>query len=110
MKPQPQLSPFAVTLMRGLAEQIRAHVETKIKPLHDRIAALEARACPSYEGVFQQGRSYVEGSLVTDHGALWIAKRATQSRPGQDGDFQLIVKKGSFDHPPQRTATSQRGR
>ena len=44
-----------------------------------------------YEGVFEDGKSYRQGSVITDHGSLWIAKQTTTGRPPSDS-WQLAVK------------------
>lgn len=48
-----------------------------------------------YQGVYQAGRSYVEGDTVTYGGSLWHCGTATTARPG-DGvtGWQLAVKRG----------------
>jgi hypothetical protein len=49
-----------------------------------------------YRGVHREGR-YAAGDAVTHQGSLWIARAATERRPGSEGgaqDWQLAVKKG----------------
>ena len=50
-----------------------------------------------YVGVFQQGKTYDEGDVVTWGGSTWhCARRATDTKPGTgDGAWTLIVKAGT---------------
>jgi len=57
-----------------------------------RLAEFERRPALKYMGVWREGRAYGEGTLTTDHGALWFAKRATGMRPGAGDDWQLTCK------------------
>ena len=86
-------------LFRGMAPAIKVFVESKIEaalaPLEKRIAVLEKRPEVKYEGIYRAGHPYGLGSLVTDHGALWLAETATEQRPGGAASgWKLIVKAG----------------
>jgi|SRR5579862_649681 len=48
---------------------------------------------PRYEGVWHEG-SYEKGLMVTFGGNLWSAIKATEAKPGTNGDWILCVKKG----------------
>jgi integrin beta 3 len=51
---------------------------------------------PMHKGVWSDAAPYDEDDVVTEKGSLWIAKRATTSRPGEGAsDWQLVVKRGS---------------
>jgi hypothetical protein len=48
-----------------------------------------------YRGIFNENAAYERGDVATWAGSSWIAlKAAPQGKPGQSGDWQLIVKKG----------------
>lgn len=88
-------SPFVSrkTLDRAF-ETIGRWTGTKLKPLEDRIAKLEARNAVRHRGIWRDGKSYPEASLCTHSGSLWIAKRKTKARPGQSDNWQLVCKGG----------------
>jgi hypothetical protein len=70
-------------------------VEKKLLPLlEQRIAALEAQPRIRYVGTWRESELYAEANLVTDRGGLWLARTATYRRPGDNDDWQLIVKSG----------------
>ena len=64
-----------------------------VKALLQRIKALEERPQAVYRGVWAEG-SYEFGDQVTQAGGLWHAKRSTESKPGSDDSWKLIVKRG----------------
>lgn len=48
-----------------------------------------------YQGVYQSGRTYVEGDTVTYGGSLWHCGNVTTARPGDGAtSWQLAVKRG----------------
>lgn len=48
-----------------------------------------------YREIYREGQDYEPGDAVTFGGSLWIALRATQSKPGDGSpDWRLAVKKG----------------
>lgn len=59
-----------------------------------------------YRGVWEAGRTYLEGDAVTDGGAVWVAKATTTQRPEDQGaeprDWQLAVKRGRDGKPGPR--------
>lgn len=48
----------------------------------------------SFEGVYQDGQTYDKGNLVTWAGSSWHCNTATMSKPGESGDWTLMVKRG----------------
>jgi hypothetical protein len=50
-------------------------------------------------GVWQSGRVYPKGVCITDDGGRWAAQRTTTARPGTNGDWRLIVKRGRDGKP-----------
>lgn len=100
-----KLTPANEILMSGIGEVIRTHVDAKLRPLQQKIEELEKRAVPKWQGTYREGEVYVEASLTTHGGSLWLAKRSTMNKPGHE-DWVLVVKRGDHD---QRTVTSNRG-
>jgi hypothetical protein len=63
--------------------------------LSKRIKDLEARKMPEYRGIWQDGETYPESSLVTSQGSLWISKAQTKGvRPGDGSCWELAAKRG----------------
>jgi hypothetical protein len=85
-----------------LLEETDAVIIKELRALRVRAAALEAevetlkaRPLQKWAGVFVEGTSYAEASLVTKSGSLWVATTTTTSIPGAaNGDWRLIVKRG----------------
>jgi hypothetical protein len=88
---------FEDDLAKELAELIRHHVDTAIKPLQKRLERLELRGELKYCGVWQQ-QKYQPGCLVTLGGGLWHCEMHTESRPGTDACWRLAVKSGGRSH------------
>ena len=81
-------------------EKIRA-LEEHNAALEKRILELEERPELKYLGVWESSKSYDPGNVVTDHGAMWVARRTPTRRPG-DGDsgWQLAVQRGRDARTP----------
>jgi len=92
---------------------VREFVEAQTEPLQARIAeleaqdaqrareldtvrtkcaALEARAVVEYHGVWSP-RDYNGGAMVTLDSNLWIARQATNTRPGVSDAWQLAQRR-----------------
>ena len=70
--------------------------KARIVALEERLTLLEQqKAAPGcrWEGVYRPEHRYSAGSLVTDHGSLWLCTRTTDARPPSP-DHVLIVKRG----------------
>jgi hypothetical protein len=60
-----------------------------------------------YRGVHVDGNAYQAGDSTTFNGSLWIARRATDKRPGVNkDDWQLAVKKGTDGRPGENGANA----
>ena len=97
-------------MVAGIASVVKQYVEQRLtrlsemlgeeagmmeKRLADRIGSLERRRELCYRGVWQPATSYVENSVVTQDGSLFIAKEETTLKPGDgNGAWQLAVKRG----------------
>jgi hypothetical protein len=74
-----------------------------VEPLGARIAALEKELAEtkaakpnfadSYIGVWQPGL-HERGCCATWEGSLWICRVDTTAKPGANGDWQMLVKRG----------------
>jgi hypothetical protein len=61
-----------------------------------RFAELQVRTFADlYQGVFEPEKVYARGLLATWGGSLWLALNETRSKPGEDGDWRLVVKRGA---------------
>lgn len=69
-------------------EELEALVEERFRDVQARTLA------DIYRGVFKTGSDYARGDVVTFDGSLWLALSATAARPGTNGEWQLITKKG----------------
>ncbi len=83
-------------IAKGSALALRQIIEAKLKPLEERLEKLESCGL-KYMGTFQNAlaQDYTRGSVVTHAGSSWIAlKDKPSGRPGQNDDYQLLVKGG----------------
>lgn len=80
-----------------LLPTIGKFVEAQVKPLRERIAALEMHGI-KFAGVYQRAAEYRRGDVVSFDGAMWVATCDTppQEVPGKSVAWQLSVK--SFDN------------
>lgn len=70
------------------------YLERALKPLAERIAALEKKqAAMRYRGVYAgRAEKYAEGNFITYDGSLWIALKDDPGKPGEGDGWQLCVK------------------
>ena len=82
--------------LREMAARIAA-LDKTVHELEQRLYNAENKIL-SYEGVWEEGKSYDRGAAVTRGGSLWIAKHATSARPGDPDpaarSWVLAVKRG----------------
>jgi hypothetical protein len=80
---------------KDIVTAVKSHLEKELEPLRERIRMLERRPTLRYEGVWQAGKTYQRGNVVTDAGSMWHANIATSARPGSDTSaWTLAVKRG----------------
>jgi hypothetical protein len=85
---------YITAIANGIAPIIREFVERESAPLKAQIAELQARPQLKYCGVFEAGRKYAPGEIVTHDGSMWFCHLSTQARPGDGDQWQLAVKRG----------------
>src|SRR5262245_65516422 len=85
-------------LIKMFALARREVVDELLPPLIARLEALEARPQTTtgvkWAGIWSAGQKYLEGSLCTHAGGLWLCRRESYTRPGGNDDWVLIVKSG----------------
>lgn len=71
----------------------RAELESMMEA---RFAELQVRSFADlYQGVFDEKQTYSRGLLATWGGSLWLSMNETRAKPGESGDWKLVVKRGS---------------
>ena len=88
------------------ASAVANAIDIATAPLLDRIKALESRTDAlvdrglEYRGVYEPGIEYKRGDVVTEDGAMWVAKCRTTGRPGVDfASWTLSVARGRPGRP-----------
>ena len=76
---------------KDVVEAVKSYVDATFAPLRQRIEELEARG---YKGVYEEGREYSKGQMVTRHGSIFHCNRTTRQRPAECDDWTLAVKAG----------------
>jgi hypothetical protein len=70
-------------------EEIEAIVER-------RVARIQVRTFADvYQGVYEDGKLYTRGLLTTWGGSLWLSLADTRMKPGENGEWRLVVKRGT---------------
>ena len=88
------LSPTAPTPgVEAVAPVVKNFVDAQLGPLRGMVHELRADAM-KYMGVYEQGRTYQRGEVVSLKGGMWFALETTNTRPGVNGDWKLTVKSG----------------
>jgi len=70
-------------------EEIESIVETRVSEVQVRTFA------DVYQGVYENGKPYTRGLLVTWGGSLWLSLAETSAKPGENTEWRLVVKKGA---------------
>lgn len=70
-------------------EELDARIEARFAELQVRTFA------DVYQGVFEPDKSYTRGLLTTWGGSLWLSLNQTRSKPGENDDWRLVVKRGA---------------
>jgi hypothetical protein len=95
-------------IRKELLPTIGRYVEAQLKPLRERIAALETKGI-KFCGTYQRAAEYRRGDVTNYEGAMWVATCDTppQEVPGKSVCWQLSVKSmNGKDHAPPRRPTS----
>jgi hypothetical protein len=70
-------------------EELDARIEARFAELQVRTFA------DLYQGVFEPEKTYTRGLLATWGGSLWLSLAETRAKPGDNGDWKLVVKRGA---------------
>lgn len=70
-------------------EELDARIEARFADLQVRTFA------DVYQGVFEADKTYTRGVLATWGGSLWLSQAETSSKPGENADWKLVVKRGA---------------
>lgn len=70
----------------------RAELEVIAKELNADLHVLNL--ADSYQGTFDQAKTYGRGQIVSWDGQPWLAMAATRATPGLSSDWKLFAKKG----------------
>lgn len=61
-----------------------------------RVAEVQVRTFADlYQGVYESDKLYARGLLTTWGGSLWLSLAETRTKPGENGEWRLVVKKGA---------------
>src|SRR5688500_2709963 len=90
-------------LGQSIVAAIRVFVAKALSERDDRIEELERRLSDVEMhtkdfrclGVWEAGREYGRGNVVTDRGSLWHCQQDTSTRPGHGNAWTLAVKRGA---------------
>lgn len=64
--------------------------------IEERMGEIQVRTFADvYQGVYENGRQYERGQLVTWGGSLWLSQSEAKAKPGESGEWKLVVKKGA---------------
>jgi hypothetical protein len=80
--------------LKMLADTLSKEVGARLARIERRLDELESRQV-RYCGVFESGRRYRKGELVTDAGSVWHCEADTSTRPGDSDAWVLAVKRGN---------------
>ncbi len=80
-------------LIDGIGRVV-ADLGSQIVALEERVRTLEARPTVKYLGVWDPGRQYDEGNMVTRSGSVWHCNEPTNSEPGASNAWVLACKRG----------------
>lgn len=91
----------SVNLVAFIDGSIDAVIEVfnkKIAKLTEKITELENRleGTLRYEDVWESGKGYHPGDLVTHAGSGWICKAPTTAKPGGNPHWKLWIKRGDL--------------
>ncbi|MBX3704624.1 MAG: hypothetical protein KF822_12685 [Steroidobacteraceae bacterium] len=85
--------PVTYAALRTLVEGLTEELAGKFGAIERRLAELESRQV-RYVGVYESGRRYRKGELVTHDGSVWHCEAATEAKPGTTDAWVLAVKRG----------------
>lgn len=92
-------------VMDAVADIIRQYTDAALAPLSKRLDALEREnaelkaagtttLADAYQGIWAPGRNYKRGDVSTHDGSVWLAQVDTNTKPGSDAAWRMLVKRG----------------
>ena len=86
---------FTMAFLHSANEQNKVR-NKRIDQIEAEILVLKGQpAGVHYEGIYEQGKTFPQGSLCTKAGSLWLALTDTIVPPGSNpNQWRLVVKKG----------------
>jgi len=96
------------SLMTGIAPVLKAYIADLLSPMQERLAAIEAKAIPTYVGTYQPNTTYQRGDCATFSGGLWHCNRDGAQKPGDEGSGWTLCVKSGGDLAEKRIATLER--
>jgi hypothetical protein len=82
----------ALKLYESMGRVTAETIRNAIKPLEDRIAALES-APTEFKGIWTQGTKYAARSIISHDGSMWHANETTKDKPGTSASWTRCVKR-----------------
>ena len=79
-----------VDTIKGAIDPLKARLDV----VAARLELLDSQPTLKYLGTWDAQQDDHPGEFVTDAGSLWHANRSTKSRPGSDGTWTLVAKRG----------------
>jgi hypothetical protein len=76
------------------ARELRLALEARIDELEKQLSDNKHKAVDRirYRGIWREDMFASIGDIVTDKGTLWHCEADTESRPGVDGSWRMMVK------------------
>jgi hypothetical protein len=90
---KPRKGKPALKLYEAMGRATAEAIAAAIKPLADRIAALEASPT-KFVGIWTQGTEYQARSITSHDGSMWHCNENTKTKPGTSPAWTLCVKRG----------------
>jgi hypothetical protein len=96
------MGPVVRDIGARLAEAEKKHLDLERR--HRALAETIADEVFRFRGTWRQDKTYPKGAVVVHSGSLWFCIETNDVRPGTSGDWQLVVKQGSFHDTRRRSS------
>ena len=95
--------------VEAIAPVVKNFLDARLAPIEHLLYELDNEAT-RYSGIYQSGKTYKRGQSVTLNGGEWRCLEATDSRPGTDGSWKLMVKSNEPRRDREKSAEPKRDR